>query len=184
MVELDYNEADTRRIFITPKIIEAGWDILPASFTAERTFTDGRIVVTGGRVRRGKQKIADYVLRYRSYFPIAVVEAKQYGDPAAKGLQQAKDYAEILGLKFAYSTNGREIIEFNYLTGSRRRSTAFRHRMNYGNGSAGMKRSALKLPPQCFNRPGANEASRCATIRRSPSIARCRQSRRDSGVSC
>ena len=117
MVELDYNEADTRRIFITPRIIEAGWDTLPASFTAERTFTDGRIVVTGGRVRRGKQKIADYVLRYRSDIPIAIVEAKKYAASAAMGLQQAKEYAETLGLKFAYATNGREIIEFDYLTG-------------------------------------------------------------------
>ena len=35
-------------------------------------------------------------------------------------LQQAKDYAEILGFKFAYATNGREIIEFDYLTGQQR----------------------------------------------------------------
>jgi type I restriction enzyme, R subunit len=32
-------------------------------------------------------------------------------------IQQAKDYAEILGLKFAYATNGEEIIEFDFFTG-------------------------------------------------------------------
>ena len=32
-------------------------------------------------------------------------------------MQQAKEYAEILGLKFAYASNGREIIEFDFLTG-------------------------------------------------------------------
>ena len=40
--------------------------------------------------------------------------------PLATGLQQAKDYAEILGLKFAYATNGHGIIEFDYLTGLER----------------------------------------------------------------
>ncbi|VUT27622.1 MAG: type I restriction enzyme EcoKI subunit R [Candidatus Syntrophoarchaeum sp. GoM_oil] len=33
-------------------------------------------------------------------------------------MQQAKEYAEILGLKFAYSTNGHGIIEHDYITGS------------------------------------------------------------------
>ena len=44
---------------------------------------------------------------------------KYANDPEyrAKQLQKAKDYAEILGLKFAYATNGREIIEFDFLTG-------------------------------------------------------------------
>lgn len=36
------------------------------------------------------------------------------------GLQQAKEYAEILGFKFAYSTNGHGIVEFDYLTGQER----------------------------------------------------------------
>src|SRR5688572_23481821 len=40
---------------------------------------------------------------------IAVVEAEpDYKNPG-DGLQQAKEYAEILGLKFAYSTSGRII---------------------------------------------------------------------------
>jgi type I restriction enzyme R subunit len=34
------------------------------------------------------------------------VEAKELGLPAETGVQQAKEYAEILGLKFAYATNG------------------------------------------------------------------------------
>src|SRR5258708_2089218 len=114
-MQIDYNEADTCRIFVTPKLIEAGWKT--TLITEQRTFTDGRIVVTGGKTKRGDQKKADYILRFRTDFPIAVVEAKKYGLPAAQGLQRAKEYAEILGLKFAYATNGQEIIEFNYLTG-------------------------------------------------------------------
>ena len=65
----------------------------------------------GNRTRRGEQKRADYLQRYTRDYPIAVVEAKPEGDPFGKGMQQAKDYAEILGLKFAYANNGKEIQE-------------------------------------------------------------------------
>jgi type I restriction enzyme R subunit len=116
----DYNEADTCRLYITPKLRDAGWETPPFSITEQRTFTDGRIVVTNGKSKRGEGKRADYILRYRRDFPIAVVEAKAFREPAAVGLQQAKEYAEILGFKFAYATNGHEIIEFDYLTGEQR----------------------------------------------------------------
>jgi type I restriction enzyme R subunit len=116
----DYNEADTCRLYVTPKLREAGWETSPFSITEQRTFTDGRIVVTNGKSKRGEGKRADYILRYRRDFPIAVVEAKAYRESATVGLQQAKEYAEILGFKFAYATNGREIIEFDYLTGEQR----------------------------------------------------------------
>ena len=72
---------------------------------------------TGRTAKRREGKRADYLLRYRRDLTLAVVEAKPYKAPAGDGLQQAKDYAEILGLKFAYATNGREIIEFDFLTG-------------------------------------------------------------------
>ncbi|MEN8133443.1 MAG: DEAD/DEAH box helicase family protein [Pseudomonadota bacterium] len=44
---------------------------------------------------------------------------------AGLGMQQAKDYAEILGLKFAYATNGKEILEFDYLTGQEQAISAY-----------------------------------------------------------
>ena len=110
-------EADTCRKFVVPNLVAAGWDNEPHSFTEQRTFTDGRIIVSGGKVRRGKQKRADFLLRYRRDFLIAVVEAKANYKTAGEGLQQAKEYAEILGIKFAYATNGTDIIEFDYLAG-------------------------------------------------------------------
>jgi type I restriction enzyme R subunit len=119
------NEADTCRIYVTPKIREAGWDTSPHSFTEQKTFTDGRVFASGGTIRRGPQKRADYVLRYRRDFMLAVVEAKPEDTPAGTGLQQAKEYAEILGLKFAYATNGHEILEFDYLAGRERHLSAF-----------------------------------------------------------
>ena len=118
-------EADTSTRYIVPKLVEAGWNAEPHSFTEQRTFTDGRIVVRGRRPSRLPQKRADYLLRYRRDFTIAVVEAKKEYRTAGDGLQQAKDYANILGLKFAYATNGHEIIEFDFLAGQERLIDAF-----------------------------------------------------------
>jgi len=118
-------EADTCRKFVVPKLQAAGWDNLPHAINEQRTFTDGRIVFVGGKARRGRQKRADYILRYSSDFPLAVVEAKSRYNHPAEGLQQAKEYAEILGLKFAYATNGAEIVEFDYTTGVERQITDF-----------------------------------------------------------
>ena len=118
-------EADTCRKFVVPMLQQAGWDRPPHEINEQRTFTDGRIVFVGGKARRGKRKRADYLLRYRPDFPIAVVEAKARYKNAAEGLQQARDYAEVLGLKFAYATNGETIIEVDYLTGQERTVDAF-----------------------------------------------------------
>jgi len=119
------NEADTCRQYVVPKLQEAGWETDPHSITEQKTFTDGRVILAGQLARRGPQKRADYLLRYTRDFPIAVVEAKADDRLAGDGLQQAKDYAEILGLSFAYATNGTGIVEFDYLTGQERNLDAF-----------------------------------------------------------
>jgi len=113
-------EADTCRKFVVPKLQAAGWDSDSHSIAEQRSFTDGRIVVRGNKADRKKGKRADYLLRYTRDFPIAVAEAKAEYKKAADGLQQAKEYAEILKLKFAYATNGEEIIEFDFITGIER----------------------------------------------------------------
>ena len=110
-------EADTCRKYVVPKLVDAGWDSEPHSIAEQRTITDGRIVPVGkGFVRKPPRRV-DYLLRYRRDFPLAVVEAKAAYKSAADGMQQAKQYAEMLDLKFAYATNGHEIIEFDYFTG-------------------------------------------------------------------
>ena len=111
-------EADTCREFVTPKLVEAGWGVAESVIGEQHSFTNGRIIVAGGKVRRGKQRRADYLLYYRRDFPLAVVEAKEAGLPAETGVQQAREYAEMLGLKFAYATNGHRIIEIDYTTGT------------------------------------------------------------------
>src|SRR5437762_9590133 len=108
-------EADTCRRYVLPKLYAAGWT--DDQISEQKSFTDGRIVVAGAKVKRRPQKRADYLLRYRRDFPIAVVEAKAIYSNPGDGLQQAKEYAQILGLKFAYATNGRGIVEHDFLTG-------------------------------------------------------------------
>ena len=95
------------------------------SLNEQVTFTDGRIIIAGRNGRRRPGKRADYVLRYRADFPIAVVEAKPTYKTPGEGLQQAKEYAEILDLKFAYATNGEGIVEFDYTTGLEREVETF-----------------------------------------------------------
>src|SRR6266699_1177787 len=58
-------------------------------------------------------------------FLLAVIEAKAEYKLPSDGLQQAKDYAEILGVKFAYATNGHGIIEYDYFTGQERELDTF-----------------------------------------------------------
>ena len=111
------NEADTCRQYVLPKLTAVGWTTNPYSVTEQRTFTDGRIVVTGDTYRRRAKKRVDYLLRLAADFPAAVVEAKAEYKTPGSGLQQAKDYAQTLGLSFAYATNGHGIVEFDFLTG-------------------------------------------------------------------
>ena len=108
-------EADTCRKYVLPKLYAAGWT--DDQINEQRTFTDGRIMVAGTKVWRRTQKRADYLLRYRPSLMLAVVEAKALHKNPGDGLQQAKEYAQSLDLKFAYATNGHGIVEHDFLTG-------------------------------------------------------------------
>jgi type I restriction enzyme R subunit len=119
------NEAETCRKLVRPKLEAAGWDNTPHSINEQVSFTDGRIVVAGEKATRRDQKRADFLLRYRRDLTLAVVEAKKISKPPGTGMQQGKDYADILGLKFVYATNGEEIVEFDYFAGKERFLDAF-----------------------------------------------------------
>ncbi len=109
------SEADTCRKEVLPKLYESQWT--DDKILEQRPFTAGKIIVIGRIGKRKKPKKADYLLRYSQNFLIAVVEAKRSYKSAADGMQQAKDYALILGLQFAYATNGKEILEYDFITG-------------------------------------------------------------------
>ena len=74
-------------------------------------FTKGRVIVRGKTVRRGDAKKADYILSYKPNLPLAVVEAKDNNHSVGDGMQQALEYAEILDVPFAYSSNGDAFLE-------------------------------------------------------------------------
>src|SRR3970040_216510 len=106
-------ETDIRTKFITPAIVGANgdkWDVM-TQLREEIYFTKGRVIVRGKTVRRGEAKKAVYLLFYKPNIPIAVVEAKDNNYSVGAGMQQALEYAEILDVPFAYSSNGDAFLE-------------------------------------------------------------------------
>jgi len=101
---MSYNEEDTKLHLITPALQAAGWR--GHHLTMEFPITAGQIVLHGDSHRQLAPNYADYLLRYAESLPIAVVEAKEETKQPGAGLQQAKEYAEKLGLLFAFSSNG------------------------------------------------------------------------------
>jgi type I restriction enzyme R subunit len=78
------SEQDIRSKFITPAILEGGWDLL-TQIREEVTFTQGKVIVRGKLVSRGKAKRADYILYYKPKIPIAVIEAKDNNHTVGAG---------------------------------------------------------------------------------------------------
>ena len=111
MDKLQLSERDICTKFITPSIVEAGWQ--HHQFREEVNLTDGRVLVRGNLAARiknpeakGGPKRADLVLYARPNIPLAVIEAKQAKFSVGHGMQQALAYAEMLDAPFAISSNG------------------------------------------------------------------------------
>lgn len=119
MNKKDMSERDICTKYITPALVNSGWDI-KKQIREEVTFTDGRVIVRGNITTRGKRKRADYILYHKSNFPIAVVEAKDNNHSIGAGMQQAINYADILDIQFAYSSNGDGFIEHDLKKGTER----------------------------------------------------------------
>lgn len=109
-------EEDVKYRYITPAIEKANWK--NNQIMMEYSFTDGQIMVRGETVIRGKRKKADYLLlQTGTNKPLAIVEAKDESHDMGYGIQQAIDYARILDVPFAYSSNGHGFVEHDFLTG-------------------------------------------------------------------
>jgi type I restriction enzyme R subunit len=106
-------ETDIRSKFITPALLGADGDKwnLHTQIREEVYFTRGRVIVRGKTVKRGEAKKADYILSYKPNLPLAVIEAKDNTHAVGAGMQQALEYAEILDVPFAYSSNGDAFLE-------------------------------------------------------------------------
>ena len=101
----DLTERDICTKYIIPAIKKAGWNI-QTQVREEVYFTDGRIYVKGNKTTRGKAKKADFILYYKPNIPIAIVEAKKNTKSISHGIEQAIEYADILDIPVAISSNG------------------------------------------------------------------------------
>ena len=114
------NEADTRARLIDPALRESGWEYEGASQVSREVRVHREFLISEGRIlgggKRGKVKIADYVLEYMGV-RLAIVEAKKFELNYTEGTAQAIEYATKLQTPYAYSTNGRRIRQINILTG-------------------------------------------------------------------
>jgi type I restriction enzyme, R subunit len=113
MNKKELTEADIRTKFITPALVGPTWnkwDVM-TQLREEVYFTKGRVIVRGKMVKRGEAKKADYILYFKPGMPIAVIEAKDNTYSVGAGMQQALEYAEILDVPFAYSSNGDAFLE-------------------------------------------------------------------------
>src|ERR1035441_3746533 len=105
MNKKDLNERDICSKFISPAVQQAGWDPM-LQIREEVSFTNGRIIVRGKLVTRGKAKRADYILYYKPNIPLAIIEAKDNHHSVGAGIQQALGYATTLNIPFVFSSNG------------------------------------------------------------------------------
>ena len=115
MSKKDLTEEDIKLHYITPAINNAGWK--NEHIRMEYYFTDGRVIFQGKVHARQTGKKADYLLFHAANKPIAIVEAKDNNKPLGGGMQQAMEYAQILDIPFAYSSNGDGFLEHDFLTG-------------------------------------------------------------------
>ena len=114
------SEEDVKLRFITPAILNKGWSVEDITMETKVKLTDGKINIRGNLVAREKPKYADYVLYHNRATPIAIVEAKDATHSVGFGLQQAKEYARMMDVPFAFSSNGQGFQEYDFLTGRER----------------------------------------------------------------
>lgn len=119
MKKSEMTEEDIKMKYINPAIEKSGWDI-NRNVKFEYCFTDGRIIVRGNKTKRGDKKKADYLLYYLPNIPIAVIEAKDNNHSVGDGMQQAIEYANVLDVPFAYSSNGDGFLEHDMRAGKER----------------------------------------------------------------
>ncbi len=113
----DMTEEDIKLHFITPAVTSK-WS--RGKITMETKITDGKIHLKGNLASREKPKRVDYLLYLSANNPIAVIEAKDNRHTVSYGLQQAMEYARMLDLPFAFSSNGDGFAEHDFLTGMER----------------------------------------------------------------
>lgn len=108
--KIDYNEAETRKLFIDLLLEEAKWEVLDKEGAIVPSKACIEIEVTGMPNSTGVGYV-DYVLFGANGKPLAVVEAKRTSKSPEVGRQQAILYADCLERQYGvrpviYYTNG------------------------------------------------------------------------------
>ena len=114
----ELSEEDIKRKYITPAL-EKKWN--PDHIRMEVRITDGKINLKGNHVVRERGKYADYLLYLNDGKPIAIVEAKDNNHLVSEGLDQAREYANMMDIQFIYSSNGDAFCEWDLITFKRRK---------------------------------------------------------------
>lgn len=152
------SEEDIKLRYITPAILQKGWSVTDITMETKVKLTDGKINLRGNLVARGKAKFADYMLYYNRATPIAIVEAKDANHSVSHGMQQAKEYAAMMDVPFAFSSNGFGFQEYDFLTGKERTLTMdefptkdelyarFMHESNKGGGITADELKVINQP--------------------------------------
>lgn len=117
MIDKNLTEEDVKFRYISPAIEAKGWTKDSIFMEPRVKFTDGKINLYGNFVHREKPKFADYILYINKATPIAIIEAKDANHSVSHGLQQAMEYAKMLDVKFAFSSNGEGFAMHDFLTG-------------------------------------------------------------------
>lgn len=117
---LELSEEDIKLRYITPSITNKGWSVDDITMETKVKLTDGKINLRGNLAARERAKYADYVLYYNRATPIAIVEAKDAKHYVSSGMQQAKEYARMMDVPFAFSSNGQGFQEYDFFTGKER----------------------------------------------------------------
>ena len=110
------NESETRAELIDPLLAKLGWGKVAGSrVRREFPITKGRLKGYAGE--RTSTLSADYILIYKNR-NLAVIEAKRRNKYYTDGLDQAKDYAERLNIRYCYATNGERIYQVDMEEGT------------------------------------------------------------------
>ena len=101
------SESDISDKYIRPAIVKAGWHTLDQIY-AQYPLRAGRVVVRGKTAKRDQSTVlfADFVVFLKPNIPLAVIEAKKSRLSMQAGMQQAINYAELLGVPFSFASNG------------------------------------------------------------------------------
>ena len=173
------SEEDIKLRYITPAIQNKGWSVQDITMETKIKLTDGKVNIKGNFVVRERPKYADYMLYYNRATPIAIVEAKDANHSVSFGMQQAKEYASMMDIPFAFSSNGFGFQEYDFLSGKERTLTMdqfptkdelyarFIHDSNDGNGLSGEELKVIDqpycsgqdiFPPRYYQRNAVNRA--------------------------